>query len=128
MARTFDVVERTLLMSLFCHGCFRHRRSRHLVSLFYCNQWGLCVRAALDLISLLTGTSRLRERQHRQTYAINVVSLPPLLPLPPLKTPIARGCKASGNTKNTDRKRMRGKRKNADRKRMQGKRKFLKGC
>ncbi len=39
---------------------------------------------------------------------------------------IARGCKASRNTKNADRKRMQGKQKNADRERMQGEQKFFK--
>ncbi len=78
------------------------------------------------MISLSTGTSRWRERQCRRTYAINVVSLPLLLPSLPLKKPIARGCKASRNTKNANRERMQGKRKNADCKRMQGKQKFLK--
>jgi hypothetical protein len=60
-------------------------------------------------------------------YAIDVVSLPPLLPLPPLKTPIARGCVASGNTKNANREKMQGKQKNANCKRMQGEQNFFKG-
>jgi hypothetical protein len=109
--KNFDVVKRTLLTSLFCRRCFRHRRSCPLVLLFYCDRWGLRVRATLDLISLSTGTLRWRERQCRQTYAIDILSSPPLLPLPRLKTPIARGCKASGNSKNADHERMQCERK-----------------